>query len=312
MRYCHFLVIFAAFWIVPTGVVFGQDEAEDTAVYTIIHDGIERSYDFHVPADYDPDQSVPLVLLLHPAGGWGNQILTAPGIQERADQTGFMLLAPDAIDGRWDYLDIPIGEGDEVIDDVGFLVALLDQISEGYSINQDRIYVLGYSNGGVMALRLRCALTDRIAGVIAMGATMTYGLSQVCLDAAPMSSMVLLGTADEAFPWQGTAEVENGVMYSSFSMAQTVSFLISLNSCNASPSTVGVISAPGSKHEVTLYDYADCTEDVNTAFVVLRDFRHTWPYGIPIALSDDAIGDINDVFWSFFDAHVINTTEDVP
>ena len=305
-------MILVALFVLPVGYFSGQEDDEDVPPYTITHDAIERSYVFHVPADYDPAQPVPLVLLLHPAGGWGSQILSAPGFQERADETGFMLLAPDAIDGRWDYLDFPVGEGDEVIDDVGFLVTLLDLISQEYNIDQDRIYALGFSNGGVMALRLRCELTDRLAGVIAQGATMTFGLSQECLDAEPMSSMVLMGTADEAFPWQGSAEVEDGVMYSSFSMAQTVSFLTSLNSCSPSPSTSGVISTSDSPIEATLYDYGNCDYEVNTVFVVLRDFRHTWPYGIPIALADDAVGDINDVFWSFFDSHVLDSSEDTP
>ena len=305
-------MILVLWFVLPAGDVFGQDEDDDLPIYTITHDGIERSYVVHVPADYEAVEPVPLILLLHPAGGWGYQILSAPGFQARADETGFMLLAPDAIDGRWNYLDIPIGEDDEVIDDVGFLVTLMDHINQEYSIDQNRIYALGFSNGGVMALRLRCALTDRLAGVIALGATMTFGLSQECLDAEPMSSMLLLGTADEAFPWQGSAEVENGVMHSSFSMAQTVSFLISLNRCNPSPGTSGVISTQSSPVEVILYDYDDCADDVNTVFVVLRDFRHTWPHEIPIALANDAVGDINDVFWSFFDAHVRASSADTP
>jgi polyhydroxybutyrate depolymerase len=54
---------------------------------------------------------------------------------------------------------------DAGIDDVGFINALIDQMFSRYSIDPSRIYAVGYSNGGMMALSLACRLSDRIAAV---------------------------------------------------------------------------------------------------------------------------------------------------
>ena len=47
-------------------------------------------------------------------------------------------------------------------DDVGFINQMLDDISDNFDIDEDRIYACGMSNGGYMAYRLGCDLSDKI------------------------------------------------------------------------------------------------------------------------------------------------------
>ena len=47
-------------------------------------------------------------------------------------------------------------------DDVGFIEAVIDMISNEYSIDLDRVYACGMSNGGYMSYRLACDLSDKI------------------------------------------------------------------------------------------------------------------------------------------------------
>ena len=49
------------------------------------------------------------------------------------------------------------------MDDEGFLRKLIDRIAEDYWIDLDRVYAVGFSNGGQMAMSLACRLSDRIA-----------------------------------------------------------------------------------------------------------------------------------------------------
>ena len=66
---------------------------------------------------------------------------------------------------------------DAGIDDVGFINALIDQMFSRFSIDPSRIYAVGFSNGGMMALSLACRLSHRIAAVgsVAGGPMVTAG-----------------------------------------------------------------------------------------------------------------------------------------
>ena len=50
-------------------------------------------------------------------------------------------------------------------DDVGYIAALVDHLSAELCIDTDRVFASGYSNGGMFAHRLGCALGDRLAAV---------------------------------------------------------------------------------------------------------------------------------------------------
>jgi polyhydroxybutyrate depolymerase len=50
-------------------------------------------------------------------------------------------------------------------DDIGFMTALIDELTSVYSIDPTKIYLAGMSNGGMMTHRLAIALSDRIAAI---------------------------------------------------------------------------------------------------------------------------------------------------
>ena len=50
-----------------------------------------------------------------------------------------------------------------VIDDVGWIGALIDTVSARYRVDRGRVYVVGHSNGGVLAHRAASDLSTRIA-----------------------------------------------------------------------------------------------------------------------------------------------------
>ena len=49
---------------------------------------------------------------------------------------------------------------------MGYFHQVIDKLIEEYKVDKNRIYVVGWSNGGTMAYRLACEMSDRIAGVI--------------------------------------------------------------------------------------------------------------------------------------------------
>jgi len=87
-------------------------------------------------------------------------------------------------------------------DDVAFIAELIQQFHLSFSIDSDRIYASGISNGGFMSLRLALELSDQIAAVGVIAASMP-AVSK-CADAVrPTSVLFMNGTADLLIPYFG-------------------------------------------------------------------------------------------------------------
>ncbi|MEQ8672145.1 MAG: PHB depolymerase family esterase [Aggregatilineales bacterium] len=268
---------------------------------TLTYDGRERIYHLFVPAGYDAETPTPLVLGFHGAGGNSLEMANFSGFSILAGQTNTLVVYPDAIDDFWRY--VPgISEPDyEEIDDVGFVGALLDALIAEYSIDESRVSVVGWSNGGMMAERLRCSMADRLSAVAIIGATMSYNLARVCLGAPALPTMSIIGTQDSNFPQGGTAEVTNGVLISRFSHAQTLRFLASLNGCDVN-GTADNVGVQGSQFDVALQIPDNCPADAPVMMYSIIGAGHEYPAQVLIGLPDGSSGNILLAVWDFFAA----------
>ena len=137
-----------------------------------------RNVHVHVPSNYDENNSHPLVLMFHGSGGNGNNVYSNSGWKELAEREGFIVAFPTALEyyvvsvGRnqtkWSAvgLDMELEPGTEIVDDVPFVQALLDQIQLTFNIDDTRIYASGFSNGGGFSKsRLMVEMPDVFAAV---------------------------------------------------------------------------------------------------------------------------------------------------
>lgn len=138
--------------------------------FTLRHDGRTRSYFVHVP----PGSTSPPPVLLAFHGGGGN----APGFERYAeldrvaDRAGFLVVYPNGTGLlrqrllTWNAGDDCCGYAlDHQVDDVGFAVAVIDDLAGRTSIDRHRIYATGHSNGAMMAHRLAAERSDLIAAI---------------------------------------------------------------------------------------------------------------------------------------------------
>ena len=113
--------------------------------------GVNRSYWLHVPNNVK--ENAPLVLSLHGTGGSMND--KAPMGTDVADAEGFIVVYPN---GSNIYFPVFGGTlpgwhstGDaESEPDVEFFKAIIEDVAKNYSIDRNRIYCCGFSNGGMM------------------------------------------------------------------------------------------------------------------------------------------------------------------
>src|ERR1700724_2993589 len=73
-----------------------------------------------------------------------------------ADQHGFVVVYPDGYKRNWNdcHSKATFAAHTENIDDMGFVKGLIAREVAQRQIDEKHVYVLGYSNGGQMALRL--------------------------------------------------------------------------------------------------------------------------------------------------------------
>ncbi len=179
-------------------------------------DGITRWYRIYTP---DPLPEKPaLVLYLH-GGTLSMRSLFSPLVDGTdrwfpiAADEGLVLLVPNGVnakngdtygdDQNWNDLRLDTSAGQTTVDDVGFLMALLDKVSTDLPIDENRIYVTGASNGGMMTYRLLIDTPDRFtagAAFIANLPDLSEGLS---MPERPTPLMIANGTEDPLMPWDG-------------------------------------------------------------------------------------------------------------
>jgi phospholipase/carboxylesterase len=91
--------------------------------------------------------AVPLMVLLHGAGGSGERILRRLG--GAADTAGVAVLAPDSRGATWDAI-----RGGYFADDVAYLDRALEKVFQTVAVDPARLAVGGFSDGATYALSL--------------------------------------------------------------------------------------------------------------------------------------------------------------
>ena len=140
----------------------------------------------------------PIVLVLHGGGGTGADLRRRSGFDAMASAAGVVAVYPDAPGRVWNDGRNPMNGRD----DVARLLALVDDLSARGIGDARRLYVIGHSNGGGMAMRLACAAPGRLSG-IAIIATKTLVAAPCPYADVPVPALFLHGTEDPIAPQDG-------------------------------------------------------------------------------------------------------------
>jgi polyhydroxybutyrate depolymerase len=174
--------------------------------------GRERTWLTYQPAQLA--EPAPVVFLL-PGSGQSAEALrlfTAYRFDELADQDGVLVVYAEAweeggvMGPEWNECrkNTPLPAHFENVDDVGYLLWLLGEIADRYTIDRERVYVAGVSDGGQMAYRLATEHPDRFAALAVVVAQQAAPENSNCLaPRGPVSLLVMNGTQDPIIPYDG-------------------------------------------------------------------------------------------------------------
>jgi polyhydroxybutyrate depolymerase len=262
---------------------------------SLVYDGQMRTYFFYVPQSYTPAEAHPLVLNLHGAGSSGLEQIIYSRFHDTADSAGVLVLTPDALDNFWNsgFGEVP----DSDPDDVGFLLALIDTVSANWSVDPDRVYSTGMSNGGYMSYRLACEAPDRLAAIASVTGSMTTGVLSECSPSRPVPVMQIHGTEDATVPYGGSL--------ASASIPDVVDFWVANNDCPTEPALFDFPDLASEGCSVQQVRYFPCLDWSEMVLLRVDGGGHTWPGAFPLPGAGCTNQDIrasNEV-WNFFRRH---------
>jgi polyhydroxybutyrate depolymerase len=148
---------------------------------SMTYGGVERSYIVHLPPGFTGSEPRPLVVALHPSLSSGANFQASSGWDAKSDQRGFVVVYPDGgqrtgSNYSWNSFDFTGGAPD----DLGFLAALIGQLSSDYQLDRSRIYMTGFSNGAMMTNSFAAAHAGKVAAIapVSGGWITAYGGSE--------------------------------------------------------------------------------------------------------------------------------------
>jgi polyhydroxybutyrate depolymerase len=292
---------------------------------TLTLDGGARTFTVHVPPGLDPTTPAPLVFAFHGGGQTATAFEAFAHIVPKADANGFILVEPEgtpALPGlAAGTLDVwNAGNCCELaaqvntnVDDVGFVRAMIDAVSQQLCIDPKRIFAAGFSNGGMLAHRLACELSDKIAAITAVSG----GMGDVDLDTMPTEQLFacnpgrqvpvlhIHGTQDACYPFDGGFGPLSLVTFEPVRV--TVQNWVARNGCSNGPPTTVLTNGAAT---CNLYP---CPHAGEVEFCTIDGGGHYWPGGDDWAGSEVFCGSnqgarsadliANDAFWSWFKSH---------
>jgi len=253
------------------------------------YDGQQRQYIRYVPASYDGESPLPVVFVFHGLGDNMNNMYGI-GMNLVADTAKFIVIVPQALADplagtAWNSqagingLFFPNAN----VDDVGFVMAIIDTLSVQYEIDASRIYATGFSMGGFFTNRLACERPDVFAAVASVAGTIGSGLN--CQPSSPVRIAHFHGTADATVGYD-----ENAF---GMSVDQWFAHWQQANGCG---SDVVEYALPDVANDNLTVDYkfaAGCEEGSEVVHYRVNGAQHVW------------LGPNNDIFytteiWRFF------------
>ena len=150
--------------------------------YSMHWDGKDRHFIVYIPQKYNPQQATPVVFMFHGTSGNGEKMYDRTKWKEGADKEGFIAIFPSSwryyitdkgrVQTKWNSNGLPMvtKPGTHLMDDVGFVRAIVGSLRKSLNVDDKRIYASGFSNGGAfISSKVLPELSDIFAAVSAGG-----------------------------------------------------------------------------------------------------------------------------------------------
>jgi polyhydroxybutyrate depolymerase len=273
--------------------------------------GFRRSYLIHIPKNYDRAEARPLVVALHGAFSTAEEMEEETGLSELADREGFLVLYPNGITlfgwlQHWNAGHCCGRAMKDRVDDLGFVSTVIEEVREHFRVDPSRIYMVGYSNGGMLAYLFAAQKPETLAAVAVIAGTIGSSPSpsepevRIPPARAPVPVMAIHGREDDSIPYEGGSIKNEGHSY--VSVKESMEFWLKANQVPTSPQREEMIGGRVVKETWKAWE-----SDQEVILFTLEGWKHTIPtkYFTKKLPENDPLKDFHatDIIWDFFKSH---------
>jgi polyhydroxybutyrate depolymerase len=283
----------------------GSNATEGAVSLALRAGGIDRNYLlFDGRRGSEP---APLVIALHGGGGGPESMISR--WENQARTAGLVIAAPKGIGrtergGTWNATGCCGEAVARAADDIGFVAAIIDDVSKRTSIDPKRVYVVGFSNGGMLTHRIAIALGERVAAAAVVSGALFGNEAPARV---PVPLLIMHGEQDPVVVFNGGMSPTGFVADAQTLPFKPVRFGVdywrAANGCTAPPS---VTTQPG----VAIERSTQCRNNAEVVFYDLPQGEHNWPGSIVGQRSrrsakpaEIASVDATSTIWAFFQEH---------
>ena len=205
---------------------------------------VRRNYLIHIPENFKSDDSYPLVIALHGAFSTAAEFEKQTGFSVLADREDFVVVYPNGAYGIFGFLQHwnaghCCGKAvRDSLDDIAFIHKTIESVKSIVRVDTTRIYMLGFSNGGMLTQYFAAQNSGNLAAIAALAAPLTSKPSEEAKEwpvPKPKYNIPVIyfhGRADQNMPYAGGKSIHHGGSREYFSAKQTVQFWLDNNSIN--------------------------------------------------------------------------------
>jgi polyhydroxybutyrate depolymerase len=290
--------------------------------FSFTANGVAGSYLVQLPSDAAPDKSLPLLFDFHGYGESGSTEASFSGLSSFGRSHGFVTVTP------WvDNQPVPLWLSNVGSPETNWIGALLNHVELTTCVDENRIFVTGYSNGGYMALAVACQFSQQVAAVATVAG---LAVGPHCKPTHHVSLIAFQGTADPLLHYNGTPSQEaenlpapngsgetegqyakqlgaNNPFKKGPTIPQQAALWAKRNGCSAGMKTTRVAN------KVALLSWS-CPYGVNVNLYRIQGGGHAWPGSTASAALHSAIGETtfeisaNAEIWRFFQGHPLRSS----
>ena len=213
---------------------------------------------------------LPAVVLLHGWNSTPSDVLASGRWAEAVVRNQLIVAAPPGLLGGWNAGGCCGATTAAGIDDTTFLTALVEQLRARPDVDPERVFVVGESNGGMMAYRLLCASAGLLAGAASVEGTSVAG----CQPSEPIDLLHIHGTADQVVPYGGGQSFSSWLLGVTFlPVPSSLDPLVASQGCGPSNErTTGLVRST---------EWTSCAAGRRVRLVTIDGQPHSWP-GAPV------------------------------
>ncbi len=272
-----------------------------------------RAFTVHVPAGFDGKGPLPLVVAVHGAFDSAAGMEKASGFSRLADREKFFVLYPEGMNlfgflGHWNAGHCCGKAAADGVDDVSFVAEAIERVCRRLPVDRTRIYMAGFSNGGMFTYRFAAEKGDLLAAAAALAASAGGRPSaeapfwRLPEPVAAVPILSIHGLSDRYVPFSGGGSAARGGGRRYLPVEDSLKIFIDRNRCRRridEPELYG-----GRVHRTA---WLDDGGDEAVVLYRIEGWGHVWPGPEFTRTMPEGKGiedfDAAGIVWSFFRRH---------